>query len=91
MRFGQQTNICVGIQLVDDHIVAMTVDGVIRTFSIRKRDMISQYKLCDLHGGEAQMRSKLRDVGGGVGGVGMINWFEGQGRDISVSGAGWHS
>ena len=73
-----------GIQLVHDHVVALTVDGVIRTFSIRKREQVSQYRLCDMRPGDTQLKSKLREVGGGVGGVGMINWFEGQGRDMVV-------
>ena len=68
-----------------DYVVAITVDGVIRTFSIRNRDMVSQYKLCDLHRGNPQLKGQLREVGGGLSGAGMINWFEGQGRDMIVS------
>lgn len=85
VRFGQQTNICVNIQLVQDYLVAVTVDGGIRVFSIRKREMISQYRLSDLHGNDPAKKSRLKDVGGGTGGFGMINWFEGQGRDMIVS------
>ncbi|OCF37122.1 hypothetical protein I316_01027 [Kwoniella heveanensis BCC8398] len=89
VRFGQQTNICIGIQLIHDYIVAVTVDGVIRTFDIRRREMLAQYKISDLAKAlvvgvtddkEMEWKSKLRDIGGGQGGVGMINWFEGQGR-----------
>lgn len=84
VRFGQQTNICVNIQLVHDYIVALTVDGVIRVFSIKAREMIAQYRVSDLHGNEPALKVKLKDIGGGVGGAGMINWFEGQGRDMVV-------
>ncbi|OCF74968.1 hypothetical protein I204_03815 [Kwoniella mangroviensis CBS 8886] len=86
VRFGQQTNICVGIQLINDYIVSVTVDGIIRIFSIRKREMLAQFKISDLGrtvgGGtkEKEWKLKLKDVGGGVGGIGMINWFEGQGK-----------
>ncbi|WVW80126.1 hypothetical protein I302_102101 [Kwoniella bestiolae CBS 10118] len=86
VRFGQQTNICVGIQLINDYIVSVTVDGVIRTFSIRKREMLAQFKISDLGKNlgagvkEKEWKLKLKDVGGGQGGVGMINWFEGQGK-----------
>ncbi len=38
VRFGQQSNVSLGLALVDaDKIVAVTVDGVIRTFSIPPR------------------------------------------------------
>ncbi|WRT65681.1 uncharacterized protein IL334_002626 [Kwoniella shivajii] len=86
VRFGQQTNICVGIQLVHDQIVAITVDGVIRAFSIKKREMIAQFKISDLgrtlgkSEKEMEWKSRLKAVGSGQGGSGMINWFEGQGR-----------
>ncbi|WVQ83632.1 hypothetical protein IAT38_005773 [Cryptococcus sp. DSM 104549] len=92
VRFGQQTNICVGIQLVGDWIVAVTVDGVVKTFSIRRRAMVAQFKIAELGRGKtgeggigAEVRGKLREVGGGVGGSGMLNWFEGQGRWMTVA------
>ena len=86
VRFGQQTNICVGIQLIEDYVVAVTVDGVIRTFSIRKRDIVSQYKVAEL-GKQADLatRARLKDVGGGTGGMGMITWFQAQGKSMTVS------
>ncbi|RXK40396.1 hypothetical protein M231_02229 [Tremella mesenterica] len=87
VRFGQQTNICIGIQLVHDYIVAVTVDGIIRTFSIAKREMIAQYKISDLSksSNDANVRMRLKDVGGGVGGTGMLTWFEGQGRYMTCA------
>ncbi|WVF68610.1 hypothetical protein IAT40_003380 [Kwoniella sp. CBS 6097] len=91
VRFGQQTNICVGIQLIHDYIIAVTVDGVIRTFDIRRREMLAQFKISDLgrqlgkDGREGDWKLKLKDVGGGLGGVGMINWFEGQGRSMTCA------
>ncbi|KAK4688067.1 hypothetical protein P7C73_g2033, partial [Tremellales sp. Uapishka_1] len=86
VRFGQQTNICVGIQLVHDQIIAVTVDGIIRTFSIRQRQMLSEYKISHLGKmSSSEMRARLRDIGGGPGGVGMITWFEGQGRFVTVA------
>ena len=84
VKFGQQTNICVNVQLVHDHIVAITVDGVIRVFSISEREMIAQYRLCDLHGADVVVRARLKDVGGGVGGVGIIKCFEGDMEDMVV-------
>ena len=85
MRFGQQTNICVGIQLIHDYILAVTVDGVIRTFSIAKREMLAQFRLADLSKeAKPTVRNKVKDVGGGVGGSGMVTWFEGQGRFMTV-------
>lgn len=35
VRFGQQTNLNIGVQIVDDEtVVGVTVDGIVRTFSI---------------------------------------------------------
>lgn len=35
VRFGQQTNLNIGVQIVDDdRVVGITVDGIVRTFSI---------------------------------------------------------
>ena len=37
VRFGQQTNMNIGVQIVDDEtVVGVTVDGIVRTFSIRE-------------------------------------------------------
>ncbi|WWD16533.1 hypothetical protein CI109_100960 [Kwoniella shandongensis] len=84
VRFGQQTNICIGIQLIHDSIIAVTVDGIIRTFSITKREMLAQYKISDLGksmpGLNDGMKKRLKDVGAGIGGSGMLTWFEGQGK-----------
>lgn len=46
--FGQQTNLCLGVQLVDvDKVVAITIDGVIRTFDVTTREMLGQFKIPD--------------------------------------------
>lgn len=48
VKFGQQTNMCAGLHLVNGHIIAATVDGMIRVFSIEHRAMFAQYKMSDL-------------------------------------------
>ncbi|WWC87868.1 uncharacterized protein L201_002766 [Kwoniella dendrophila CBS 6074] len=91
VRFGQQTNICVGIHLVQDYIVAVTVDGIIRTFSIKKREMLAQFKISALGRtiepgpDKKDWEAKLKDIGGGQGGTGMLNWFEGQGNSMTCA------
>ncbi|TIA88557.1 hypothetical protein E3P81_03437 [Wallemia ichthyophaga] len=48
-RFGQQTNVSIGVQLIDsDKFIAVTVDSIVRCFSITKREMTSQYRLSSL-------------------------------------------
>lgn len=85
IRFGQQTNLCVGLQLIDDNIVAVTVDGVIRSFSISKCETLGSFKISEL-GGEigAEERTGLHQIGG-VDGRGTIVSFEGSGRYMTVS------
>lgn len=71
-RFGQQTNICVGIHLVHDKVVSVTVDGVIRCFDIGQRKMVAQYRLGDL------CKSK------GVDPNASVLWVEGKGKRLTV-------
>jgi hypothetical protein len=82
-RFGQQTNVCIGVHLIGEYIVAVTVDGIIRTFSIETREMIAQYKIADLvlDRGTAE-QAKLRGIGGGSA---MIVWMDAHGLDLTVS------
>lgn len=87
VRFGQQTNVCVGMRLLDNFIISATVDGVIRSFSIAKREMLGQFKLSDLAAKQPQFAAQLKDVG--VGALGMLTWFEAEGRFMAVS--GWYS
>lgn len=83
VRFGQQTNVCVGMNLLDNFIITATVDGVIRTFSIAKREMMGQFKLSDFAHRQPEFADKLKDVG--VGALGMLTWFAAEGRFLAVS------
>lgn len=74
-KFGQQTNICLGISIIEDLIISMTVDGVIRVFSIGTRQMVRQYRADDV----------LRAAGHAVGGSGMMSWFSARRGDMAVS------
>lgn len=83
VRFGQQTNVCAGMRLLDDFVLSATVDGVIRTFSIQKREMLGQFRLSELARRQPEFADKLKDVG--VGALGMLTWFEAEGRFLAVS------
>jgi pyrimidine and pyridine-specific 5'-nucleotidase len=65
VRFGQQSNVSLGISIVDnDKIVAVTVDGIIRTFSIVAAKLIAQFDLHKLGGRDLALSSKLAALGG---------------------------
>lgn len=83
VRFGQQTNVCIGMNLLDNFIISATVDGVIRTFSIAKREMLGAFKLSELARYHPEFADKLKDVG--VGALGMLTWFKAEGRFMAVS------
>ncbi|BEI93786.1 uncharacterized protein CcaverHIS019_0602450 [Cutaneotrichosporon cavernicola] len=83
VRFGQQTNVCIGMNLLDNFIITATVDGVIRSFSIQKREMLGSFKLSDLAARQPEYASKLKDVG--VGALGMLTWFEAEGRFMACA------
>ncbi|EJT99849.1 hypothetical protein DACRYDRAFT_117488 [Dacryopinax primogenitus] len=82
VRFGQQTNLNIGVQLLgEDRVVGVTVDGVVRTFSIPRREMLSQFRLSDLG------LNLLAD--GRLGGVGQgqntLQWFAAKGRNMTCA------
>lgn len=74
-RFGQQPNICVGLHVVHDKVISVTIDGVIRTFDIRQRAMVGQYKLSQL----------LRNAGHPEGDLGEVQWMQAKGCQLVVS------
>ncbi|KZT55534.1 hypothetical protein CALCODRAFT_518713 [Calocera cornea HHB12733] len=83
VRFGQQTNLNIGVQLVsEDRVVGVTVDGVVRTFSIPRREMLSQFKLSDLHGTDPMADSRLLNIGAGAN---TLQWFAAKGRHITCA------
>ena len=96
VRFGQQTTINIGVQIVGsgggqggeggegERVVSVTIDGIVRVFSIselkyffwvesfwlivfffvvERREMISQFKLSELGGGDPVLNAKLFNVG----------------------------
>lgn len=73
-RFGQQTNICVGIHLVHDKVISVTVDGVIRAFDIGKRAIVAQYRL------EQLCKTSFETSASPV----SVQWVEGKGSLLTV-------
>ncbi|KAJ6618200.1 hypothetical protein B0H10DRAFT_2217966 [Mycena sp. CBHHK59/15] len=70
VRFGQQTTINVGVQIVQgtdpsegERVVSVTIDGVVRVFSIKRREMISQFRLAELGTGDPVLAARLWNVG----------------------------
>jgi hypothetical protein len=87
-RFGQQPNISAGLHLVQDMLISITIDGIVRAYDIGKGEMIRQFKISDLSKqascGDGDRKS-WSEVGGGVGGSGMIQWACGSGSTMIVS------
>lgn len=70
VRFGQQTTVNIGVQLIGsakseegERVVSVTIDGTVRVFSIKRREMVSQFKLAELGGNDPVLSSKLFNVG----------------------------
>ncbi len=83
VRFGQQSNVSLGVSLVDkDKLVAVTVDGMIRCFSIPRREMIGQFQLTKLGGPELGLGAKLGDLSNGSS---MLEWFAAHGNTMTVA------
>ena len=108
VRFGQQTTVNIGVQLISggsseegERVVSVTIDGIVRVFSIRRypdfsahltdlfplltgrREMISQFKLSELAGGDPTLNSKLFNVGKAP--DNMLQWFAAHGNQMTVN------
>lgn len=83
VRFGQQSNVSLGVSLVDhDKLVAVTVDGMIRCFSIPRREMIGQFQLTKLGGPDLGLGARLGDLASGNS---MLEWFAAHGNTMTVA------
>ncbi|KIS68429.1 uncharacterized protein UMAG_03518 [Mycosarcoma maydis] len=83
VRFGQQSNVSLGVSLVDKNkLVAVTVDGMIRCFDIPRREMIGQFQLTKLGGPELGLGARLGDLASGSS---MLEWFAAHGNTMTVA------
>ncbi|CAD6895984.1 unnamed protein product [Tilletia laevis] len=64
-----------------DKIVAVTVDRIIRTFCIRRKEMIGQVDLSKLGGVNRALSAQLA----GIGGDGMLQWFATHGNSMTLA------
>ncbi|TFY80623.1 hypothetical protein EWM64_g3394 [Hericium alpestre] len=90
VRFGQQTTVNIGVQLISggsneegERVVSVTIDGIVRVFSIKRREMISQFKLSELGTGDPVLNSKLYNVG--MAPNNMLQWFAAQGTQMTCA------
>lgn len=81
VRFGQQSNVSLGVSIVDqDKLVAVTVDGIVRTFDLgsTKKEMLGQFDIAKLSPELSSRLSGLRD------GSTMMQWFAAHGDTITL-------
>ncbi|KAK0466364.1 uncharacterized protein EV420DRAFT_826072 [Desarmillaria tabescens] len=90
VRFGQQTTINIGVQIIagstsneGERVVSVTIDGVVRVFSIQRREMMSQFKLSDLGGTDPVLNAKLHNVGAAPNN--MLQWFAAKGTQMTCA------
>ncbi|KZV64245.1 hypothetical protein PENSPDRAFT_588714 [Peniophora sp. CONT] len=89
VRFGQQTTVSIGVQLVKsggeegERVVSVTIDGVVRVFSIKRREMISQFKLSELGGSDPIVNARLFNVGRAPND--MLQWFAARGSVMTCA------
>ncbi|OAX42753.1 hypothetical protein K503DRAFT_682620 [Rhizopogon vinicolor AM-OR11-026] len=90
VRFGQQTTINIGVQIVQsgsemegERVVGVTIDGIVRVFSIKRREMISQFKLSELGGSDPVLNAKLFNVGSAPNN--MLQWFAAKGSQMTCA------
>ncbi|KAH7922531.1 hypothetical protein BV22DRAFT_1037365 [Leucogyrophana mollusca] len=90
VRFGQQTTINIGVQLVGggteaegERVIGVTIDGIVRVFSIKRREMVSQFKLAELGGSDPVLNAKLWNVGSAPNN--MLQWFAAKGTQMTCA------
>ncbi|KAI0683273.1 hypothetical protein BC835DRAFT_1396028 [Cytidiella melzeri] len=90
VRFGQQTTVNIGVQIIGggspeegERVVSVTIDGIVRVFSIKRREMISQFKLAELGGSDPVLSSKLFNVGKAP--DNMLQWFAAKGTQMTCA------
>ncbi|KAJ8584685.1 hypothetical protein M405DRAFT_884194 [Rhizopogon salebrosus TDB-379] len=90
VRFGQQATINIGVQIVKgvsemegEWVVGVTIDGIVRVFSIKRREMISQFKLSELGGGDPVLSAKLFNVGSASNNT--LQWFAAKGSQMTCA------
>lgn len=90
VRFGQQTTVNIGVQLIGspnaeegERVVSVTIDGIVRVFSIKRREMISQFKLSELGSNDPLLSAKLWNVGAAP--SNMLQWFAAKGTQMTCA------
>lgn len=91
VRFGQQTTVNIGVQLISsegnpeegERLVSVTIDGIVRVFSIKRREMVSQFKLSELGGNDPVLGNRLLNVGAAPNN--MLQWFAAKGTQMTCA------
>ncbi|KAF9012264.1 WD40 repeat-like protein [Hymenopellis radicata] len=90
VRFGQQTTVNIGVQIIagsspseGERVVSVTIDGVVRVFSILRKEMMSQFRLADLGGLNPTLNAKLFNVGSAPNN--MLQWFAAKGTQMTCA------
>ncbi|KAH9913632.1 uncharacterized protein B0H18DRAFT_1047967 [Fomitopsis serialis] len=90
VRFGQQTTVNIGVQIIGsssgqegERVVSVTIDGIVRVFSIKRREMVSQFRLAELGGGDPVLNAKLFNVGKAP--DNMLQWFAAKGTQMTCA------
>ncbi|KAI0079794.1 hypothetical protein K474DRAFT_1591313 [Panus rudis PR-1116 ss-1] len=89
VRFGQQTTVNIGVQIIGgaagegERVVSVTIDGIVRVFSIVRREMVSQFKLAELGGSDPVLNAKLFNVGKAP--DNMLQWFAAKGTQMTCA------
>jgi len=66
-----------------ERVVSVTIDGIVRVFSIKRREMISQFKLSELGGADPVLGAKLFNVGAAPNN--MLQWFAAKGTQMTCA------
>ncbi|KAI0717946.1 hypothetical protein C8Q72DRAFT_891365 [Fomitopsis betulina] len=90
VRFGQQTTVNIGVQIIGggsaqegERVVSVTIDGIVRVFSIKRREMVSQFRLAELGGSDPVLHAKLFNVGKAP--DNMLQWFAAKGTQMTCA------
>ncbi|KAJ2918091.1 hypothetical protein MD484_g2321, partial [Candolleomyces efflorescens] len=66
-----------------ERVVGVTIDGIVRVFSIKRREMVSQFRLSELGGGDPVLNAKLFNVGAAPNN--QLQWFAAKGTQMTCA------
>ncbi|CAO1632469.1 unnamed protein product [Parajaminaea phylloscopi] len=83
VRFGQQSNVSLGVSLVNtENLLAVTIDGIIRSFSIPSKRLVGEFNISKIVRNDSKWSHLSKEFSADGA---MFSWFAAHGDSITVA------